>query len=63
MRTEGQELSGSMGMQVRPIRVPFAFTLNFNAIAAGTSKIEVTSQEIYDSNSQIVTVNQQEIPL
>ena len=36
-----------------------AFTLNFNAIAAGTSKIEVTSQEIYDSNSQIVTVNQQ----
>lgn len=36
-----------------------AFTLNFNAVAAGTSKIEVTSQEIYDSSSQIVTVNQQ----
>lgn len=36
-----------------------AFTLQFNAVAAGTSKIQVTSQEIYDSNSQLVTVDQQ----
>ncbi|MCC8026503.1 MAG: cadherin-like beta sandwich domain-containing protein [Clostridium sp.] len=35
-----------------------AFTLKFNARTAGTSKITVTSQEVYDSNSQLVTVDQ-----
>lgn len=34
-----------------------AFTLQFNALAAGSSKISVTSQEIYDSSSQLVTVD------
>lgn len=33
-----------------------AFTLQFNALTAGTSKITVTSQEIYDSGDQLVTV-------
>lgn len=36
-----------------------AFTLTFKALAAGTSKISVTSQEIYDSASQLVTVSRQ----
>ena len=36
-----------------------AFTLNFNAVSAGTSKIQVTSQEVYGSDSQLVTVDQQ----
>ena len=36
-----------------------AFTLTFKALAAGTSKISVTSQEIYDSASQLVTVSKQ----
>lgn len=34
-----------------------AFSLTFNARAAGSSKITITSQEIYDSNSQLVTVD------
>lgn len=36
-----------------------AYDLKFKASAAGTSKITVTSQEIYDSSSQIVTVDKQ----
>lgn len=34
-----------------------AFTLKFNARTVGSSKITVTSQEVYDSNSQLVTVD------
>lgn len=36
-----------------------AYDLKFKASAAGTSKITVTSQEIYDSSSRIVTVDKQ----
>ncbi len=36
-----------------------SFSLQFRTLTAGSSKITVSSQEIYDSNSQIVTVNQQ----
>ncbi len=36
-----------------------AFSLKFKALTAGSSKITVTSQEIYDSNSQLVTVDRQ----
>lgn len=36
-----------------------AYDLKFKASAAGTSKITVTSQEIYDASSQIVTVDKQ----
>ena len=36
-----------------------AYDLKFKASAAGTSKITVTSQEIYDSSSKIVTVDKQ----
>lgn len=35
-----------------------SFTLTFNARTAGSSKIAVTSQEVYGSNSQLVTVDQ-----
>lgn len=35
------------------------FTLQFKALASGSSKISVTSQEIYDSNSKLVTVDHQ----
>ena len=35
------------------------YTLKFRALTAGSSKITVSSQEIYDSNSQIVTVDRQ----
>ena len=35
------------------------FSLKFNALAAGTTKIEVSNQEIYDSNSQLVTLDKQ----
>ena len=36
-----------------------AYDLKFKASTAGTSKITVTSQEIYDSSSKIVTVDKQ----
>lgn len=35
------------------------FVLKFNARAAGTTKIQVTSQEIYDDASKLVTVDKQ----
>lgn len=35
------------------------FTLQFKALASGSSKITVTSQEIYDGNSKLVTVDHQ----
>ena len=35
------------------------FVLKFNARAAGTTKIEITSQEIYDTSSKLVTVDKQ----
>ena len=37
----------------------FSFTLKFKALKAGNTQISVTSQEIYDADSQIVTVDQQ----
>ena len=33
--------------------------MTFNALAAGTSKITVTSQEVYDTASQLVTIERQ----
>ena len=35
----------------------FTFTLKFKALKAGTSSIKVTSQEVYDANSQMVTID------
>lgn len=35
----------------------FTFTLKFKALKAGTSSIKVTSQEVYDANSQVVTID------
>lgn len=35
----------------------FTFTLKFKALKAGTSSITVTSQEVYDANSQTVTID------
>lgn len=35
------------------------FTLNFKALSSGSSKITVTSQEIYDGNSKLVNVDHQ----
>lgn len=37
----------------------FSFTLKFKALKAGNTQITVTSQEIYDADSQVVTVDQQ----
>ena len=37
----------------------FSFTLKFKALKAGNTQISVTSQEIYDADSQIVTVDKQ----
>lgn len=34
----------------------FSFTLKFKALKAGTTSIKVTSQEVYDVNSQVVTI-------
>lgn len=34
----------------------FSFTLKFKALKAGTSSIKVRSQEVYDANSQAVTI-------
>lgn len=42
-----------------PNTTALAFTLKFNALTAGTTKIEVSNQEIYDTNSQLVTVEKQ----
>lgn len=36
-----------------------AFTLTFRGLRAGTSSITITSQEVYDSDSQLVEVGQQ----
>ena len=35
----------------------FTFTLKFKALKAGTTNIKVTSQEVYDANSQVVTID------
>lgn len=35
------------------------FSLQFNALTAGTTKINITSQEIYDTASKLVTVDHQ----
>lgn len=35
----------------------FTFTLKFKALKAGTSSITVTSQEVYDADSQTVTID------
>ena len=35
----------------------FTFTLKFKALKAGTSSIKVTSQEVYDANSQMVNID------
>ena len=35
----------------------FTFTLKFKALEAGTNNIKVTSQEVYDANSQVVTID------
>ena len=35
----------------------FTFTLKFKALKAGTTNIKVTSQEVYDVNSQIVNID------
>lgn len=35
----------------------FTFTLKFKALKAGTSSIKVTSQEVYDADSQMVTID------
>ncbi len=35
----------------------FTFTLKFKALKAGTSTIKVTSQEVYDADSQMVTID------
>ena len=37
-------------------QITFTFTLKFKALKAGTTNIKVTSQEVYDANSQMVTV-------
>ena len=42
-----------------PNTTKLRFTLTFNALAAGTSKITVTSQEVYDTASQLVTIERQ----
>ncbi len=42
-----------------PNTASMTFVLKFNARAAGTTKIEVTSQEIYDTASKLVTVDKQ----
>lgn len=34
----------------------FSFTLKFKALKAGTTSIKVTSQEVYDADSQVVTI-------
>ncbi len=34
-----------------------AFELTFNALAAGTTKLTVTSQEVYDGDSKLVTID------
>lgn len=34
----------------------FSFTLKFKALKAGTTNIKVTSQEVYDADSQMVTI-------
>ena len=39
-----------------PNTTKLRFTLTFNALAAGTTQITVTSQEVYDANSQLVTI-------
>ena len=56
MRTAVRERSASTAMGGTPGTGTLAFTLQFNALTAGTSKITVTSQEIYDSGDQLVTV-------
>lgn len=35
----------------------FTFTLKFKALKAGTTSIKVTSQEVYDANSQMVNID------
>ena len=35
----------------------FTFTLKFKALKAGTTNIKVTSQEVYDANSQVVNID------
>ncbi len=35
----------------------FTFTLKFKALKAGTTDIKVTSQEVYDADSQVVTID------
>ena len=35
----------------------FTFTLKFKALKAGTTSIKVTSQEVYDADSQMVTID------
>lgn len=35
----------------------FTFTLKFKALKAGTTNIKVTSQEVYDADSQMVTID------
>lgn len=62
---EGTNASGDAGaIRVHgdagtPNTGTLAFTLQFNAKTAGSSKITITSQEIYDSSSQIVNVDHQ----
>lgn len=36
-----------------------AYKLKFNALSAGTGKITVTNQEVYDSDSKLVTIDRQ----
>ena len=61
----GTDASGDAGaIRVRgdggtPGTDSMRFTLKFNAIAAGTAKITVSSQEIYDSDSQLVTIERE----
>lgn len=62
---EGTNASGDAGaIRVRgdagtPNTGTLAFSLQFNAKTAGSSKITITSQEIYDSSSQLVNVDHQ----
>lgn len=61
----GTDASGDAGaIRVRgdggtPGTDTMRFSLTFNAIAAGTAKITVSSQEIYDTDSQLVTVDRE----
>lgn len=61
----GTDATGDSGaIRVRgdagtPNTTAMAFTLKFNALTAGTTKIEVSNQEIYDANAQLVTVEKQ----